>query len=61
MFSVVFWVYSHKKVWVVLTCIPKPYRIVGYDPLIRGSDPYNSRFLDPQEGLGLSEDSQANP
>ena len=21
------------------TCIPKPYKIVGYDPLIRGSNP----------------------
>ena len=30
------------------TCIPKPHKIVGYDSLIRGSDPQNSRFLDPQ-------------
>ena len=29
------------------TCIPKPYKIVGYDPLIRGSDPQNG-ILDPQ-------------
>ena len=29
-------------------CDPKPYKIVGYDPLIRGSDPLNGRFLDPQ-------------
>ena len=33
------------------TCIPKPYKIVGYDPLIRGSDPQNGRFLDPQVGF----------
>ena len=27
---------------------PKPYKIVGYDPLIEGENPYNRRFLDPQ-------------
>ena len=28
-------------------CIPKPYKIVGYDALIIGSNPQNSS-LDPQ-------------
>ena len=27
---------------------PKPYNIVGYDPLLRGSNSQNGRFLDPQ-------------
>ena len=31
-----------------IACIPKPYKIVGHDPLNRRSNPYNGRFLDPQ-------------
>ena len=27
---------------------PKPYKIVGYDPLTNGSNPQNGRFLDSQ-------------
>ena len=33
------------------TCNPKPYKIVGYDSLIIGSNPENSRFLDSQVGF----------
>ena len=35
----------------VYTCLPKPYKIVGYDPLITGSKPEDGRFLDPQVGF----------
>ena len=34
------------------SCIPKPYKIVGYDPLLRGSNPPNSRFLIPRQDFG---------
>ena len=43
----------HRTLWVILiiTCIPKPYKIVGYDPLIIGYNPQNSGFGDPQVRL----------
>ena len=30
------------------TCIPKPYKIVGYDPVIGGSKPENGRLSGPK-------------
>ena len=37
------------------TCNPKPYKIVGYDPLIIGSNPSNGRFLDSEVSPKLSQ------
>ena len=39
------------------TCIPKPYKIVGYDPLIRGFNPQIGRFLDLQ---GITSEGHAS-
>ena len=42
---------GHGLGFIGFTCIPKPYKIVGYDPLITGFNPENGRFLDAQVGF----------